>query len=435
MFQRQVRRPIQTGTQETSQKGGAPVKAEPIDDGQFWAGRNINGYYTFHLFVNFAFWLPIYAVFFLTRGLDYSAILILYAVDNAFQTALEIPSGMLADRWGRKPILMIGAIIQMAGYAMIAFGNHMAWYIAAMALHGTALAFLSGSDAAFIYDSLLAAGREKEFKRIEGRAYMYNLIGWGVGGLLGGWLAVKNLSLPYILSALTSFLAFMVIATCIEPPRAKVRPTPTQLIKNAWGTVRSNRRVRAMIVFASLVFGFLLVSHKFSQPYLQRAGVDLGYFGIIYFIWLMGAAAASNYSERLEHLIGRRTYFLLLPFLVGGVLIYFGFYQNMLGVALALLYQFVWGSLRPQMNQVINQEVTSSVRATVLSLVGFGSAFVYILAGPLTGWMADAYDFPRALLWLGIVSLIATLVAAIVLVRGGRIPGSENGKTPPDLLT
>jgi len=400
------------------------VSSEQANGGHFWAGRNISGYYTFHLFINFAFWLPIYAVFFLTRGLDYSAILILYAVDNAFQTVLEIPSGMLADRWGRKPILMIGALIQMAGYVMIAFGNHMFWYVAAMALHGAALACLSGSDAAFIYDSLLAAGREKEFKQIEGRAYMYNLIGWGAGGLLGGWLAVKNLSLPYILSALTSFLAFMVLATCVEPPRVKIRPTPTQLMKDAWGTVRTNRAVRAMIIFASLIFGFLLVSHKFSQPYLQKAGVDLGYFGIIYFIWLMGAAVSSNYSERVEKLIGRRVYYLLLPILVGGVLIYFGFYQNMLGVALALLYQFVWGSLRPQMNQVINQEVTSSMRATVLSLVGFGSAFVYILATPLIGWIADQYDFPRALLWLGIISLVAGIIAAVALVRKDRIMGA-----------
>ena len=383
----------------------------------FMAGRNINGYYTFHLFINFAFWLPIYAVFFLNRGLDYSAILLLYAIDNAFQTALEIPSGMLADKWGRKPILMLGAIIQMTGFLMIAFGDGLIWYAAAMALHGIALACLSGSDAAFIYDSLVAAGRENEFKKIEGRAYMYNLIGWAVGGLLGGWLAVKNLSLPYILSGLTSFLAFMVLATCIEPPRAHDQLSPAKFLKDAWKAIHNNGSVRAIILFASLIFGFLLVSHKFSQPYLMATGLKVQYFGIVYFVWLMAAAAASNYSERIENIIGRRTYFMSLPILVGGVLIYFGFYQNTLGIALAVLYQFVWGSLRPQMNQVINQEVSSAMRATALSTVGFGSALIYIVAAPLIGWAADSYDFTRALLMLGLASLLLGLAAVYPLLK------------------
>ena len=81
----------------------------PYDrEGRFYAGRNINGYYAFHLFGNMAFWLPMYAVFFLARHLDFSIILYLYAVNTIFQTVLELPSGLLADRWGRRPLLMLG---------------------------------------------------------------------------------------------------------------------------------------------------------------------------------------------------------------------------------------------------------------------------------------------------------------------------------------
>jgi MFS family permease len=393
------------------------VRSSADNAGRFKADRNIKAYYTFHLFINFAFWLPIYAVFFLTRGLDYSAILLLYAVDNAFQTTLEIPSGMLADRWGRRPVLMLGAIIQTAGYLMIAFGGGMAWYLAAMALHGAALACLSGSDAAFIYDSLIAVGRREEFKKIEGRAYMFNLIGWGSGGLIGGLLAVKNLSLPYIMSALTSIVALIILAMCKEPPRSEMRVASRRMIKQAWNVFRSSASVRAIIIFASLIFGFLLVSHKFSQPYLLKAGLNMELFGIIYFVWLMGAAISSNYSERLEKAIGRRVYFASLPLIVGGVLIYFGFYQNLLGVTLALLYQFVWGSLRPQMNHIINREVASSIRATLLSTVGFGSAVIYIIMAPIIGWIADRYDFPLALLYLGVVSLVLSFWAVIPILR------------------
>jgi MFS family permease len=391
---------------------------EPTTTEHFLAGRNINGYYAFHLFVNAAFWLPIYAIFFLHQGLSYSAVLLLYAVDNLLQTVIEIPSGILADRWGRKPVLLLGAAMQAGGFLLIAFGGGIGWYLVAMALHGMALAFVSGSDAAFLYDSLLAAGREGEFRRIEGRAYMFNLIGWGVGGLLGGLLAAQSLALPYILSGLASVLAFFVMATCDEPPRLGIYDgLPLNLLKDALRAVRRNATIRSIIVYSSVIFGFLLVMHKFSQPYLERAGIGLEYFGIIYFIWLMCAAASSNYSERIGNALGLRTYFVLLPIITGAVIIYLGLMQNMLGVALAVLYQFVWGSLRPQMYQIINHEAETSARATLLSMSGFGMSIVYVVAAPLIGWAADRYDFPPALVILGIAVLILGSAAAIMLAR------------------
>jgi MFS family permease len=391
---------------------------DPKTPGFFLAGHNINGYYAFHLFVNVAFWLPIYALFFLHQGLSYSAVLLLYAVDNLLQMAVEIPSGVLADRWGRKPVLLLGALMQAAGFFLIAFGDNIGWYVFAMALHGTALAFVSGSDAAFLYDSLLAAGREREFRSIEGRAYMFNLIGWGAGGLLGGLLAAKSLALPYILSGLTSVLAFFVMAICAEPPRMGAYDgAALSLLKDALNAVRRNGLIRSIIIYSSVIFGLLLVMHKFSQPYLERAGIGLEYFGVIYFVWLMVAAVSSNYSERVGNALGLRIYFFLLPIITGGVIIYLGLMQNVFGVALAVLYQFVWGSLRPQMYQIINHEAETSARATLLSMSGFGMSIIYIVVAPIIGWIADRYDFPPALLILGAAVVIIGIPVAMALAK------------------
>jgi len=277
---------------------------------------------------------------------------------------------------------------------------------------------LSGSDAAFLYDSLLAAGREREFRRIEGRAYMFNLIGWGAGGLLGGLLAAKSLVLPYVLSGLASILGFFVMAICVEPPRQDgYGGLPLSLLKDALNAARRNGLIRSVIVYSSLIFGLLLVMHKFSQPYLERTGIGLEYFGVIYFIWLMSAAASSNYSERIGRAIGLRAYFILLPLITGGVIIYLGLMQNVFGVALAVLYQFVWGSLRPQMYQIINDEAETSARATLLSMSGFGTSLIYIIVAPFIGWIADGHDFPSALLILGIGVLLLGLPASVALIK------------------
>ncbi|NMC44829.1 MAG: MFS transporter [candidate division Zixibacteria bacterium] len=395
----------------------------PGDDGHILlTTRNINAYYFFHLFGNMAFWLPIYALFFLARRLDFETILLLYAVDTIFQTVLEVPSGVLADRIGRRPILMLGALAQAAGYLLIAFGNGIPLYIVGMALHGTALAFVSGADSAFIYDTLASAGRENEFKKIEGRAYMYNLLGWGAAGLLGGFIAEQSMAAPFILSAITSLLALFVIATGIEPPRQTARTSMRRLAAEALGVLRGNGRVRAIIVFSSILFGLLLVGHKFSQPYLQMAGIDLKLFGVIYFIWLMFAAVSSNHSDRIEQGLGRTLYFFLLPILAGLPFLYWGWRQTVFGAALAVMHQIVWGTLRPQMAGLINTEVAASVRATVLSVAGLGSSLVYVLAAALIGGMADRQGLPTAVLYLGAAMIVIGLVAAVPLIRRNHRP-------------
>ncbi|MDD4053024.1 MAG: MFS transporter [candidate division Zixibacteria bacterium] len=387
--------------------------------------RNINGYYTFHLFNNMAFWLPIYALFFLARKLDFSIILYLYAIDTVFQTLLEVPSGVIADRIGRRPVLMLGALAQAAGYLMIAFGGGIPLYVVGMALHGIAMAFVSGADSAFIYDTLAAAGRENEFTQIEGRAYMYNLFAWGAAGLLGGFVAAQSLTAPFVLSAVTSLLAFFVMGTCIEPPRRMIRSSTRQLAAEAIGVVRRNPRVRAIIIFSSILFGLLLVGHKFSQPYLQMTGIDLKLFGVIYFVWLMFAAVSSNYSDRIEKRLGRMVYFLMLPLLAGLPFLYWGWRQSLFGVVVALTHQFVWGSLRPQMAGLINAEVAASVRATALSMAGLGSSLVYVLAALLLGGVADHQGLPAAMSYLGGALIAAGLTAVIPLIRRGHIAAAE----------
>ncbi|MEZ5360257.1 MAG: MFS transporter [Candidatus Zixiibacteriota bacterium] len=384
----------------------------PDDEKPFLAGKNINGYYTYHLFINLSFWLPIYAIFFLDHGLTYGAILLLYAILNGSQTLMELPSGVLADRWGRRPILMLAALIQSVGYALIAFGDTVYYFVPGMACLGIAFAFASGSDAAFIYDSLIAAGRADEFKRIEGRAYMYNLIGWGTAGLLGGFIAAQSLKMPFILSAITSLMALFIIGFCEEPPRLKKRITHRQLFIDALTLIRGNCRIRGIIFLSAILYGLLLVCHKFSQPYLQAAHIPITWFGVIYFVWLIGAAMASNFSEKSESLLGRKTFFLLLPILSGGAILYLGWRQDIIGAIIPLGYQFVWGALRPQMNQVINTEATSDMRATVLSAAGFGSSIVYIITAPFIGMFADRAGFENALLLLGAAITVLGLAAA-----------------------
>ena len=386
----------------------------------FWAGRNINGYFAFHLFINFAFWLPVYAVFFINRGLTLSELLSLFAVLAAVQTALEIPSGTLADRWGRKPVLVLGALLQACGYVCIAAGNSFFWYIVGMAMAGIALAFVSGADAAFIYDSLAAAGRENEFKKIEGRAYMYNLLGWGAGGLLGGYVAAHSLSMTYVLSALTSVLALLCIGLCEEPPRARGGQQSLGLLKKALVTAGTIANVRAAIILSSVVIGLLLVVHKFSQPYLVAAGLSLKSFGYIYFLWLAGAAATARYSERIERLLGRQLYFVSVPLVAGAAILYMGLWQNAWGAILALGHQYAWGSLRPQVYQIINREVDSSMRATILSMTGFGSSVFYIICVPVFGLAADKYGFAIALQILGPLLVVLGLITAIFLLASER---------------
>ncbi|MBR9692359.1 MFS transporter [Candidatus Woesearchaeota archaeon] len=366
------------------------------------------------------FWLPVFTLFYIDFGMSYTQIMLLPLLTGGLQILLEVPSGILADLWGRKYVLFLGSALWTASFYFFLIANNMADILVSVALFGMALAFLSGTDSAMLYDTLKALKREKEYKKIAGKALAYQLGVMAICGLIGGPLTAHGgysatLVAVLCVSSLTTFLAIFMV----EPPHHK-KSTDRHFfkhLKEATIFTTQHPRVRSLILYSGLLMGIMIISHKLLQPALINAGVSLTGLGPVYFIWLLIGAVGALKADAIEKFIGKKYALILIPAFMVLNFVPLVFYGGMGIIVILALSEFTWGFILPVVEDYINHYVASSHRATVLSLGGFMQSIAIFICAPLIGILADAYGLEIAFLGLTILSALGLFLIPSILKK------------------
>ena len=131
--------------------------------------RNIPLFIAFRVLFNARWYYPVLAVLFLDLGLSVQQYALLNVAWAAAIVGLEVPSGAMADYFGRKRMVVFASVLMVIEMSIFAFaprGNTtllFSLFILNRLFSGAAEASASGADEALAYDSLRADGREKEW--------------------------------------------------------------------------------------------------------------------------------------------------------------------------------------------------------------------------------------------------------------------------------
>lgn len=139
----------------------------------------------------------------------------------------EIPSGVLADRYGRKQMLLISHIMGAVGSVIMAVSHSFAFVCLAFVFHELCYNFASGSGDALAYDSLKCVNREERYEMYASTQMIIYRVGNAISTLCAGIAFLIGYEQAYIVSALTHFVTFLI--TC----RRSLLLTVLQI--GAWG--------------------------------------------------------------------------------------------------------------------------------------------------------------------------------------------------------
>ncbi|MEL6337858.1 MAG: MFS transporter, partial [Pseudomonadota bacterium] len=145
--------------------------------------RNIALYRWYRFCQSLLFWQAVWFLYFQDRLSAAEAILLYVAYDLA-TTLLEVPSGYLSDRLGRRLTLIAAAVCALGGAGLIVLGDSFVVFVLAQGLIGASTALMSGTDSAFLYESLVAEGRAAETEAQEAAAWRFSFAGLGVSALV-----------------------------------------------------------------------------------------------------------------------------------------------------------------------------------------------------------------------------------------------------------
>ena len=133
--------------------------------------NNIIKLYLLRGFLWFMVSMPIIVLFFQENGLTLMEVMILQSVYSFTIAITEIPSGYIADYFGRKNSLILGTILTFCGYLIFSNFSSFEIFVCAQIIIALGGSLMSGADSALMYDTLLEIEDEKQYTKVEGRTY------------------------------------------------------------------------------------------------------------------------------------------------------------------------------------------------------------------------------------------------------------------------
>ncbi len=391
---------------------------------------NIRKFYAYITFQGLLFFLPIYAVFLLSKGLTYTQVLLLESVLMLTPLLLEIPTGYIADIFGRKLSLLLSSLSFVVGIGMFLFAESFPAFAVAMILVGFGNAFRSGADSAFVYDTLLTEKKEKKFQKIWGNAQLILFVTAAIAALAGGWLADIDFLIPIGLTVAALIISLLIVFFFKEPVREK--PILGKGHMHFFGKILKfsvlNSQIRALLIYAALFSPLILVYQVLVQPLTVNFGLSLSMLGIFYSFLLVFAGLGSFLASKFHNLLPVKRKLFFVSFVGGAAVIAVALIKSPWALLLLIFPAFAHGMSRVLINTLINNVTSSDKRATVLSVQSMAVGIGYSLIAIFSGKLIDAYSFKPVLIIAGLLPIIGATLVLILL----RNRSSKNGRSTPN---
>lgn len=372
---------------------------------------NIVSLYLIKISKWFTLIMPIIVLFYQENGLGLKEIFLLKSVYSIVSVTLDIPTGYLADVWGRRNCLVTGCFIAFGGFICYSFSSVFVAFLAAEILLGIGQSLVSGADSALLYDTMLHYDRENEYLKYEGKVTMVGNFSEAFAGVLGGLLATSSLRLPFYCQV---GIAFIGIPAAFALKEYNVKTHIINPVKNILNIIRysliTNKSLCYDIMFSGIIGAATLTMAWFVQPVLLQIGLPTGLFGVVWTILNLTVGIAALYSDALNNKLGEnRTYTLILLFIAGGYLAV-SFCLNYFSLLLFLLFYIVRGFATPILKGYINRQTFSEMRATVLSIRNFIIRLIFAIMAPFIGWLNDLISLAFALQITALVIFVPGLI-------------------------
>ncbi|HSJ73285.1 MAG TPA: MFS transporter [Miltoncostaeaceae bacterium] len=351
---------------------------------------------------------------------------------NAFFTAgmvlFEVPTGIVADLWGRRASFLLGTVTLAASTVLYVLlweveGPFWSWALVSLML-GLGFTFFSGATEAWLVDALRATGHDGPLDPVFARGQIITGVAMLSGSVAGGYIAqVTSLGVPFVLRAIVLVAMFGVAFALMHDigftparrgrPLAEMRNIVADSVEYGWRVPS----VRYLMLAAPFTGGVGIYVFYALQPYLLDLYGDPEAYGIAGLVAAIVAGAQivggviapairSRFRRRTSALLAAQALSVLTLLLIGLV--------ESFGAVIALIV--VWGLLFaasvPIRQAYLNDRIPSRQRATILSFDSLMSSSGGVVEQPILGRAADVWGYPASyLLSSGLSALALPFIA------------------------
>ena len=388
---------------------------------------------------------PFIILFFLQSGLSFTQIGFLIAFRALVINLMEIPSGAVADLFGRRRSMMISFASYIISFAIFGLSGVYWHFFIAMLFFSIGEAFRTGTHKAMIFTWLRIENRLDEKTQVYGYTRSWSKIGSTVSTVLAVAMVILTNNYTYIfLFAIIPYVAGFV-NFLYYPKELEGQTEPETSIMNIFvhlfECMRSSlviKRLRRLMVESMSFEGVYKAVENYLQPVVQNMALLIPLFisltdtrrsaimiGVVYVVLYLGSAYASRNSHRLANFAGGEqrgsnllwkvvfiTYLTLIP-----LLFFKYYYVAVAGFILLAIIQNFW---RPMLISRFEDFASETQGATILSIESQAKSVSTMVVAPIMGILVD-YLTVRNLggeFWP--VATIAAVIALFFIFSGRR---------------
>ena len=360
--------------------------------------------------------VPFLVPFWLGNGMTMFEIHLLQGIFAIMLLVLEVPSGYIADLFGRKTTLMIAGFIESIAVLAYGFGYSFLDFLLAEALFAIAHSLVSGAFEAILYDSLLEARLTHKYQKTFGEIRRTGFLFSAFGTLIGGYIGLHDQRILFFIAWLVTLPTLALSFLLVEPKRKKLERKGSHLheiIRIAKLCFLERKDLAWILLYSGLTIAFLQTAFWSYQPYLKECGVEPKFYGVIFMSLNIVAAMSSTKAHQVFKYLGEvRSYFVIFILLAITYLMIGAW--CILPVIPLLLQQLIRGYAFVAFSDAINLHTDSAIRATTLSLQGFVKGLLYTFLVILVGAL---HSFGLSFAMLS-AALLLLLLGGLMLVLG-----------------
>lgn len=385
---------------------------QPVTGNQQWLSRR---YLAYELLTNLWFvgavWLYFYRLFITDQQVG-----ILDGAAFAIGLIAEVPSGALADRFGRDKMVKIGQVLAGGGFLIQAFGSDFVPFFVGQAILMIGVSFVSGADEALFFGKLNFDRTSVNWRKLVTRGSQVALVGTLFATVAGGWLHIINPRIPWILTGVAFISSVLVIWSIKDTRPEKEKQKLSIEIREYLASIKSGFaqfRTPKLWLYVPIILTVQGLFYTVGWGLLRLVLLDRFHFDpfwgsvVIATSSLITVGILALMHKYAESMSERRVFTLIS-----------------LGAAVSLLLSLAdigaWGYfvifslyagehvLYPFMSEVLNNRAPEDQRATVLSVASFLRTLPYVVLAPIIGYLNTHDDLEYFL--VGWALLIGTAI-------------------------
>ena len=333
-------------------------------------------------------WVAILA----SRGYSLVEIGIAETVFHIVSLVFEIPSGVLADVFGRKKMLVISTIMGMISDIIMILSGSLFMVCLSIVFRALSYNFSSGSGDALAYDSLKQVKMESRFERYESNQFIIYRLCSGISTLCAGFALTIGHQIAYGTSLITSIIQIIILLSlheiCIESATknkgGKIGRKLIACFKESFIFLKEVRKCMGLMLCNSFVGAIDVLLLFFLQAKLPESGISKWWLGFALLFMEMGGIVGSRLILKVPKIKYKWIFTISLLLVLTGLLTeHSGVYWIMtLGGFIAAIGD---DALQVRTNAILQDMFPSEQRATLTSIESFSFSVIMIVLSPLAG--------------------------------------------------